>query len=141
MPRINDMIVSKFLKKEDVEQGALVTIKGVEQHDVSMENKPTEMKWCATFNELAKPLVLNMTNMRALEAITGSDDSEHWISTQIVLFNDPNISFGGKITGGIRLRAPRPQQPQPNPAPVPPDAGDYSQQPHANDVPDDEIPF
>jgi hypothetical protein len=139
MPRINEMVESKFLKKEDVEQGVLVTITAIEQHDVSMENKPTEMKWCATFNELAKPLVLNMTNMRALEAITGSDDSDHWIGRTIVLFNDPNVSYAGKITGGIRLRAPRNQQPQQ--PPVPPDAMDHMQQPHANDVPDDEIPF
>ena len=141
MPRINDMIVSKFLKKEDVDKGVLVTVRSVEEHDVSMENQPDEMKWCLTFNELAKPLVLNVTNMRIMEAITGSDNTDDWISRTVVLFNDPTIMYAGKVTGGIRMRAPRQQpleQPQP---PVPADAGDYTQQPHANDVPDDEIPF
>ena len=113
MPRINDMIDSKFLKKEDVDPPVLATIKDVTQHDVSMENKPEELKWCLEFQENLKPMVLNSTNMRLIEAMTGSDLTDDWLGKNIVLFNDPTISFGGKITGGIRVRAPKGQQPEP----------------------------
>jgi len=118
MPRINDMIESKFFKKEDAEPPVLATIKDITQHDVSMENQPEEMKWCLEFSENFKPLVLNPTNMRILEAMTGSDDTDDWIDKKIVLFNDPNVSFAGKLTGGTRVRAPKGQQPQAQPHPV-----------------------
>jgi len=118
MPRINDMIDSKFLKKEDVDPPVLATIKDVTQHDVSMENKPEEMKWCLEIQESVKPMVLNTTNMKLIEAITGSDLTDDWIGKKIVLFNDPTIMYAGKVTGGIRVRAPKGQQPQAQPHPV-----------------------
>lgn len=114
MPRINEMIESKFLKKEDVDndgRGALVTIANVAQHNVAMQGAGEEYKWCLEFEEVEKPMVLNTTNMRIIEKITNSDNTDGWIGQKIVLYMDPNISFGGKIVGGIRVRAPRlPQQ-------------------------------
>ena len=75
-----------------------------------MQGQPTELKWCLGFAEVAKPLVLNATKMHDMEYITNSDDSDDWINVQIVLYVDPTISFGSKVTGGIRIRAPRNQQ-------------------------------
>jgi hypothetical protein len=107
MPKANEMLKSKFLKKEDVGVGVLATIRGVSEENVAIEGADPELKWAMTFNELDKPLVLNSTNIHAVVAITGSDDSEDWIGKQIVLYNDPNVSFAGKMTGGIRIRAPK----------------------------------
>ncbi len=104
MPRVSDLKSSKFLKKEDVEQQVLVTIKKYEEMNVAMENQAPEMKWALYFNELDKPLILNQTNGMMIEVITGSDNFDDWIGKQIVLFDDPNVMFGGKMVGGIRVR-------------------------------------
>lgn len=101
MPRIHEMTDSKFLKKEDAGDGILVTINGVEKRDVGTESEP-EQKWALLLAE-CKPLVLNSTNMALLEKALGSDDSDDWIGKQVVLFNDENVSFGGKLTGGVRI--------------------------------------
>lgn len=101
MPRIHEMIESKFLKKEDAGDGILVTIKGVEKRDVGTEAEP-EQKWVLLLEE-AKPLVLNSTNLALIEKALGSDDTDDWVGQKVVLFNDENVSFGGKLTGGVRV--------------------------------------
>lgn len=158
MPRINDMVESKFLKKEDVMPNPImVTITKASQHDVSLQNEPSRLKWCLEFAETDKPLVLNVTNMRLLESIFGSDDTDDWIGKKIVLYNDPSIMYAGKVTGGVRVRAPRNQPQQqakyPKNVPVregqvPPDAENYyrneTDAASGNPVgpyPDDDIPF
>jgi hypothetical protein len=107
MPKISEMRESKFLKKEDVGAGALMTIESCEQHNVAKEGAEAEMKWCLTFAEGDKPLVLNSTNIQLCARICGSDDTDEWIGKKIVLYNDPNVSYAGKIMGGIRVRAPK----------------------------------
>ena len=70
-------------------------------------------------NECDKPMVLNSTNGQIIAQITGSDDTDHWTGHKIVLYNDPNITFAGKLTGGIRARAPKNQPAKAAPAPTP----------------------
>ena len=121
MPNINDMLESKFLKQADAGRGVLVTVMGCEQHDVSMQDKPTEMKWCLLFQELAKPLVLNKTNMLAMQRITGSDNTDDWLGVTIVLYADPTVMYGGEIKGGLRIRERRDATASPAPTPpIPP---------------------
>lgn len=113
MPNVNDLKSSKFLKKEDVEPPVKVTIKGYEEVNVAMENQVPEMKWSLTFEEDLKPLVLNHTNGQLISAIPyiKSGDFDDWIGKEIVLYNDDKIMFGGKLTGGIRVRGVKGQMP------------------------------
>jgi hypothetical protein len=103
------MLESKFLKKEDVDPPVLATIAGIKRVNVAKEGAEPEMKWSASFEQLDKPLVLNSTNLQIIAQVCGSDDSEEWVGHKIVLFHDPNVSFGGKLVGGIRVRAPKNQ--------------------------------
>lgn len=137
MPRIAEMIESKFLKKEDVDPPVLVTIDRVAQNNVAMQGADPEMKWCLYFVELDKPMVLNSTNIHLAGAACASDDTDNWLGKQIVLYNDPNVSFGGKLTGGIRIRAQRKAQ-----EPVVPQRKTAPPQPkgHFDDMKDD-VPF
>lgn len=105
MPTVNDLKSSKFLTKHDVEPPVVVTIISYEEMNVALESQVPEMKYTLHFKELDKPLVLNLTNGMLIAAITGSEDLDHWIGKQIVLWNDKTVSFAGKITGGIRVRA------------------------------------
>lgn len=112
MPRINEMLPSKYLKKEDCEPALLLTIRDVVREQVGMGDD-LEDKWICYFEEKEKGVVLNSTNMRLIEMVTGSDDSDDWIGKKIVLYNEPNVSFAGKLTGGIRVRAPKVPKPGP----------------------------
>ena len=107
MPKTSEMRESKFLKKEDVGAGMLLTVASCEQHNVAKEGADAELKWCLTFEESDKPLVLNSTNIQLCQNIFGSDDTDHWIGKRIVLYTDPNVSYQGKLIGGIRVRAPK----------------------------------
>lgn len=104
------MIPSKFLKKEDVDPPKLVTIKALRQANVAMDDQPEEMKWTVLFKELEKPMVLNSTNIQLLTKALGTDETDEWVGKQVVVYNDPNVSFAGKITGGVRIRAPKKKQ-------------------------------
>jgi hypothetical protein len=132
MPKISEMRESKFLKKEDVGAGALLTITGCDQHNVAKEGAGEELKWCLLFAEVEKPLVLNSTNIQLCARICGSEDTDDWTGKKIVLYTDPNVSYAGKIIGGIRVRAPKvvkaPVKAAPMPEPV-------------EELTDDDIPF
>ena len=134
---ISQLKQSKYLTRGDVGSGVLVTIKDIFQENVAKEGAPEEMKWCMSFNECEKPMVLNSTNGQIIATITKSEDTDSWPGHKIVLYDDPNVSFGGKLVGGIRVRAPRGQAAKaalsaPKPAPV------AEPQPEASD---DDVPF
>ncbi len=66
-------------------------------------------------------MVLNNTNAQIIAMILKSEETDDWIGKQIVLYDDPNVSFGGKLVGGIRVRAPRVKAPLKGiPAPIAP---------------------
>jgi hypothetical protein len=144
MPTIHDLKKSKYLKKEDFPQPALLTIRGYEEVNVAMEGAEPELRWALTFNELEKPMVLNSTNGNIIASFLGSESFDEWIGKKIVLYADPNISFGGKLVGGIRARAPRipaapvakkaKAAPAPMPTPPPEPEPESSQE-------DDSVPF
>ena len=50
-----------------------------------------------------KPLVLNPTNQKALVEKFGRTPAK-WIGAHVVIFVDPNVSYGTDVTGGVRLR-------------------------------------
>lgn len=98
---------SKFLKRTDVGGGTLATIRMLSQENVAKEGSDPELKWCLHFDELEKPLVLNSTNAQIISKILNQEDTDDWTGGKVVLYDDPNVSFGGKLVGGIRVRAPK----------------------------------
>lgn len=135
MPKTSEMRESKFLKKEDVGRGMLLTITGCLKKNVAKEGSDPELKWCLTFSEEDKPLVLNSTNIQLIEQITGSDDTDYWVGKRIVAYTDPTVSYGGKVIGGIRVRKPKASAPPPPPAAAPPPAADYDDGIDESDIP------
>lgn len=104
---INEIKKSNFIKKEDCGSGILVTIKGLVQENVAMEGSPEDMQWCLIFNELEKPMILKSTNAQLIASILKSEETDDWIGKKVVLYNDPNVVMKGKVTGGLRVRAPK----------------------------------
>jgi len=116
MPKVNEMIISKFLRKEDCEDEIAVTMKSVELEDMPNNSDAGEQRWVLYFKELEKGLVLNTTTIRVLEKAFGPD-SDDWISKRVILYTDPTVAFKGQIVGGLRLRPMK--TPAPAKAPTP----------------------
>lgn len=95
----------------------LVTIRQITQENVAKSGAPEELRWCIHFEECDKPAVLNSTNGQIIASIVKSEETDNWAGHKIVLYDDPTVSFGGKLVGGIRVRAPR-NQPAAAPAPT-----------------------
>ena len=64
----------------------------------------------AYFVEGIKPLVLNATNSKVMKGLTNSSFVEDWHGLKVALYIDKSASFGGEVTGGVRIN--------PNPVPV-----------------------
>jgi len=95
---------SKYLTKEDVgEEGLVLTIKGFRM-EVLKSDDGDEEKMTMHFQEDVKPMVLNRTNAQLVGVCTGSKTAGEAKGKQVVVFNDPTVSFGGKITGGLRIK-------------------------------------
>lgn len=112
MPDISELKKSSFVTKSDLgPSGSLFTITGCEQVNVAQEGAQPEMKWALNLQEIEKPFVLNSTNGQLIAQFTGSTKMEVWgeMRAKVVLYFDPNVSYAGKLMGGIRARAPRNQ--------------------------------
>ncbi len=117
MPNVNDLKQSRFLTQKDIDRPVIVTIAGYSEVNVAKEGAEQDPRWTLVFRELEKPMVLNSTNGQIIQAIIGSGEFEDWIGHKIVLYVDPNVSFGGRLVGGIRCRAPK-DQAKPAPQPI-----------------------
>ena len=128
MPQVKDMIQSKFLRKEDFDEDQICTIRNVKLEDVGRDDNP-EQRWVIYFKEHAKGMVLNVTTIRVLEQSYGGDTA-NWIGRQATVYVDPNVSFGGKVVGGLRLRVQKTKT-----------ASKASKPPNENFEDDSKIPF
>ena len=95
---------SKYLSKDDVQMPIVVTVAGVKPEILKSDNGE-EQKPVMYFSDNDKPLILNNTNWMTMEDWWG-DDSERWLGKKIELYFEPNIMFGNKRVGGVRVRKP-----------------------------------
>jgi hypothetical protein len=97
---------AKYLKKEDIPSPINTSILWIKEEEVTAPGKGTETRLVLYFDGLKKGLVLNTANAEALAELTGTDDYEKWVDTPVQLYVDPDVKYGGKRTGGIRIRKP-----------------------------------
>ena len=117
---------SKYLSKGDVgEDGMVLTIKGFRREMIKGDDGEEE-KTVLHFAEAVKPMILNRTNSQLISVATGAKTAGEAKGRQLVVYNEATVSFGGRVTGGLRIRK---IQGQPKPAPG--NLGD----------PNDDIPF
>lgn len=133
MALVKDMIQSKYLAKGDFEDEQICTIKGVKQENLGKDDQPEELRWVLYFRDAPVPkgMVMNITTIRVLEQAFGGD-TDHWVGNKVIVYVDPNVSFGGKVVGGLRLRIAKQSKTAPK-SPVPPNDG--------TDFDNDEVPF
>ncbi len=105
----SDFKKSRFLTQADIGPGVLATINRIGQENVAMEGAEKDHRPVIYFDELDKGLVCNSTNAQVIADITGQSENveQTWLGAKVVLYVDPNVFFGGKKVGGIRVRAPK----------------------------------
>lgn len=142
MPRTGEMIESNYLKKEDFdEDGTIVTVRKFERKNVAKETDLPEFKWIMYFKEYDKGIVLNSTNIQLAEAAFGSDNTDDWEGKEIIIYVDPNVSYQGKLIGGLRLRAHRKAGPPKSATPRQPIHAEVRRDMARTPGEDDDIPY
>lgn len=95
---------SKFLGKNDVtEDGLVLTIRGFKYESIKTD-EGTEDKVVLHFVEDVKPFVLNRTNAQLLAVCTGARTAGEAKGKKIVVYLDPTVAYGGRVTGGLRIK-------------------------------------
>jgi hypothetical protein len=137
---------SRYLTKEDVGNGSILTIQGFVQENVAKQNEPEELKYVMKFHETRKGVVMKVVLGAQLMGIFQLQEEghilTHLIGQAVTLFHDRSVVMGNRIVGGIRFRLPQhgdvpysesvqqpePQGFRPDPRQTPP-PGTYQQQP------------
>ena len=95
---------SNYLSKEDVgEDGVILTIKGFKEEQIEGDDG-LENKIVMYFHENYKPMIINRTNSQLIQIATSARTTGEAVGKEIVVYCDPTVGFGGKITGGIRIK-------------------------------------
>jgi hypothetical protein len=102
----NEAFPSKYLTKEDVTHPKVFTIAAVVKEEFEGEEGKREKPIVYFSDDESKPMVLNSGNWLTIEELYG-EDSDDWCGKRVELYNDPNVMFGKKRVGGIRVRAPQ----------------------------------
>src|SRR5215468_4335568 len=97
---------AKYLKKEDISSAVNTSILWIKEEEVTAPGKGTETRLVLYLDGFKKGLVLNAANADALAEVAGTDDYEKWSDIPIELYVDPDVKYGGKKIGGIRIRKP-----------------------------------
>lgn len=112
--KIGAAFPGNYIKAADLQgKRVAVVIDHVEMEDIGGETKPV-----VHFRGKDRGLVLNKTNSNAIWGINGSDETDDWPGTSIILFPS-KTDFQGKRVDCIRVDPPdnapaRPARPQPS---------------------------
>jgi len=96
---------SKYLAKDDVgEDRIILTVRGVRMETLETDDGSEDKVILHFMEKDVKPMVLNRTNAQLLGIATGAKNAGEAKGKKIVVFNDATVSFGNKITGGLRIK-------------------------------------
>jgi hypothetical protein len=113
-PTENDLNLaygSKYLGTIDLgDRKVRARIQKVRKEELTDKDGRKKLKFLIFFDALDKPLVLNATNKDRLVAALGRDPAK-WKGASVGVSVDPDVSFGGKRTGGVRLKVLEPAKP------------------------------
>jgi hypothetical protein len=103
-----EAFASNYLNQDDLPHAHTAVIKTVGKEMVNTDDNGQREKPVIYFENGSKPLILNMVNWDTIETSYGPD-SDAWVGKPIELFVDPNVMYGARRVGGIRIRIPATQ--------------------------------
>lgn len=99
---------TEFLGSFDlVEQGLeekILTIENVVGKTVKDDKGRDEVVLTCSFLEEKKPMVLNATNCKAIQVVSGTPIIENWSGVRVTLYIQKGIKAFGKVVDGLRIR-------------------------------------
>ena len=101
-------LLSEFIKSEIVKQSGPMLLKITDWEVVEFKDEKSGRtdKKLALAVDNGQKLVLNVENARTL--IDGfGDETDDWIGRTLEAYFEPNVTFGGKKVGGLRVRLPK----------------------------------
>lgn len=102
--KLDDMLESKYLKKEDLRgEEVAVTVGKLTKVNLARDDEDPKYKWTVKFQEFAKPMVLNKTNLKRMFKHLG-DDTTDWEGNQVIVYFDDTVMFGDEEVGGLRIK-------------------------------------
>lgn len=95
----------KYLGEADFAEGQeiAVTIASITE-DTVVNTDGKANKIIVHFKENCKPLVLNVTNSKAIVKVTGKKKVEEWKGHRILLYVDPRVRAFGEVVAAVRVR-------------------------------------
>ena len=102
---------SPYLSSADIVEPVTLTIAKVTQ-ETDKTKKSKDVFNTAYFKEAfirpgekLKPMILNATNSKMMDRLTGTPFIEDWAGKQITVYVDANVKFGRETVEGLRIRA------------------------------------
>ena len=99
MANIDTAFPSKYLKAHDL-GGKTVKLKIT---GINVEKLGEDLRPVISFNGTEKTLVVNKTNANRITQSYGKE-TDDWIGKKLIAYNDPNVTFGKDIVGGMRIK-------------------------------------
>lgn len=103
----SDVFQSKYCAQADLETPVVVTIKHAEIETIKSDDGNEDKAVLYFERDRLKPMILNSGNWQTIEDAYGVD-TDDWIGKSIEVYVDPNVMFGKKKVGGVRVRLPSP---------------------------------
>ena len=95
----------RYLKRESVTaEGEVHTVVKCAEEEINSVDGGSETKWILYLSDL-KPLIMNATNIRSAVAAFGTAEVNDWGGKPLIVYDDDSVEYGGKVVGGVRLRA------------------------------------
>lgn len=102
---------SPYLSAADIVEPVQLTIAKVTQ-EIDKTKKTKDVFNTAYFQEREirpgeklKPMILNATNSKMMDRLTGTPFIEDWAGKRITIYVDSNVKFGRDTVEGLRIRA------------------------------------
>jgi len=116
--KATDFLTGNFIKKEDVQaEDVTLTIANVEPVQfTNADTQQVDRRLQVTFNN-DKKLTLNATNLQILIKRFGAH-TQNWIGQAVTLYFDDNVTYAGRLVGGVRIRVPKVRAQGPTLVPV-----------------------
>jgi len=92
----------------DGKREVVVTVKGVGTSKVTGQSGRKEDCFVVYFTEMDKPMILNRTNAKAIEKVSGSGLVEDWVGTRVTLFVEKGVKAFGDVVDALRIRDKKP---------------------------------
>lgn len=109
--RVDQLIESKYLRASDLNgEDMIVTIKDVDFELVGMDK---QKKPVITFKGIDKGMILNKTNIQAIELATGESDTDDWNGKKVTLTEGETTDLSGKLVPCLRIKSKAPKDAKP----------------------------